>query len=64
MSEADQQIENKWNQVNDFHWLRAEPSPHWSMIPETERIKKHTWNQVMAGTLNHGLDDILKAVGI
>ena len=26
-----------WRQVNDFGWLRATPSPHWSEMPEAER---------------------------
>lgn len=26
-----------WQQVNDFGWLRATPSPHWQMLPEGQR---------------------------
>lgn len=28
---------NLWDQVQDFNWLRAEPSPHWSVLPVEER---------------------------
>lgn len=26
-----------WRQVNDFGWLRATCSPHWTVLPESER---------------------------
>ena len=26
-----------WQQVNDFGWLRATPSPHWQVLPEGQR---------------------------
>ncbi|PRP74992.1 beta-tubulin cofactor C [Planoprotostelium fungivorum] len=29
--------ENKWDQMEDFNWLKAAPSPNWSVIPEAER---------------------------
>lgn len=28
---------NAWNEVKDFKWLRAQQSPHWSVLPEEER---------------------------
>ncbi len=28
---------NNWNLVDDFNWLSSEPSPHWSVIAESER---------------------------
>ncbi|CAN6484003.1 unnamed protein product [Victoria cruziana] len=27
-----------WKNVDDFRWLRATPSPNWSVVPEGERI--------------------------
>ena len=29
---------NKWNDVKDFKWLRAQHSPNWSELPEAERM--------------------------
>jgi len=29
--------EDMWAQVQDFNWLRAEQSPHWSVLPESHR---------------------------
>lgn len=28
---------NAWSKVKDFKWLRAQQSPHWSVLPEEER---------------------------
>jgi len=38
---------NLWNQVDDFDWLRAEQSPHWSEIPHGERIEKEKWSDLI-----------------
>jgi hypothetical protein len=27
-----------WAQVDDFNWHRAQASPHWSVLPESERV--------------------------
>lgn len=29
---------NTWQDVKDFKWLRAQQSPHWSVVPEGERV--------------------------
>jgi len=34
---GDQEGEGMWDQVQDFNWLRAEQSPHWSVMEEKER---------------------------
>lgn len=31
-------LENQWDQIDDFKWLRAEQSPNWSILPEAERV--------------------------
>eukprot|EP01059_Diplonema_ambulator_P005434 TRINITY_DN15167_c0_g1_i1.p1 TRINITY_DN15167_c0_g1~~TRINITY_DN15167_c0_g1_i1.p1 ORF type:complete len:279 (+),score=95.59 TRINITY_DN15167_c0_g1_i1:51-887(+) len=28
---------NKWDQVNDFKWLKSQHSPNWSILPEDQR---------------------------
>lgn len=27
-----------WANVDDFRWLRAVPSPNWSVLPEDDRL--------------------------
>lgn len=30
--------DNLWEQVDDFNWLRAQQSPNWSVLPDSERV--------------------------
>ncbi|CAD6443049.1 9afd7a0d-7f1b-47ac-9709-d2298b6eba43 [Sclerotinia trifoliorum] len=61
---TDESIENQWDQVDDFKWLKAEPSPNWTILPEEERLKEEIWTDVVPGGPAFGLDDILKKVGL
>lgn len=63
-TEAEAPVQNHWDQVDDFKWLKAEPSPNWSILPEAERIKEDVWITVVPGGHGMGLDDIFKKVGI
>mmetsp|Transcript_1182 Transcript_1182/g.2878 ORF Transcript_1182/g.2878 Transcript_1182/m.2878 type:complete len:315 (+) Transcript_1182:12-956(+) len=33
-------VDNKWDDVQDFKWLKKEKSPNWSVIQEAERTSK------------------------
>ncbi|PQE14494.1 tubulin binding cofactor c protein [Rutstroemia sp. NJR-2017a BBW] len=57
-------VQNQWDQVDDFKWLKAEHSPNWSVLPEEERLPDSIWTSVVPGGPGVGLDDILKKVGI
>ncbi|KAL9048554.1 MAG: hypothetical protein Q9162_007661 [Coniocarpon cinnabarinum] len=61
---VDVTTENKWDQVEDFKWLRSEPSPNWEVLPESQRVEARTWTELVPGGPDHGLEDILKAVGV
>jgi len=53
-----------WDQVDDFKWLKAEPSPNWSILPADDIIQDDVWREVVPGEPGWSLDDILKAVGL
>ncbi|RXG50012.1 hypothetical protein VDGE_00852 [Verticillium dahliae] len=55
---------NQWDQVDDFKWLKAEPSPNWSVLPVDERLEDRIWSDVVPGEPGKGLKDILQAVKI
>jgi len=57
-------VQNHWDQVDDFKWLKAEHSPNWSILPEEERLKEEVWTNVVPGGPGVGLEDILKKIGI
>ncbi|CAI6338444.1 unnamed protein product [Periconia digitata] len=54
---------NQWDQIDDFKWLKAEPSPHFSIMPESERVEAKVWENVVPGGHSISLNDILRAVG-
>jgi len=57
-------IQNQWDQVDDFKWLKTEPSPNWSTLPEEERLEEMIWTNVVPGAPGLGLEDIMKKVGL
>ncbi|KAL0939681.1 Tubulin-specific chaperone C [Colletotrichum truncatum] len=57
-------VKNQWDQVDDFKWLKSEPSPNWSVLPEEQRLSEEIWTRTVPGERGKDLHDILKAVGI
>lgn len=55
---------NQWDQIDDFKWLKSEPSPHWSILPTSARTKDSIWKDVVPGGPSLSLDEILKAVAV
>ncbi|CAA9962059.1 tubulin-specific chaperone c [Pyrenophora teres f. maculata] len=57
------QSENQWDQIDDFKWLKAEPSPHFRILPEAERVADEVWrDKVPSGDVR--LDAILNDLGV
>lgn len=57
-------LDNQWAAVDDFKWLRSEPSPNWSPLEETERLPGKLWEDVVPGGPGLGTEDILKAAKV
>ncbi|KAL5114377.1 hypothetical protein ACEQ8H_007726 [Pleosporales sp. CAS-2024a] len=59
-SAATLQTANHWSEIDDFKWLKVEPSPNFSLLVESERIKEDVWrSEVMDNEhLNHVLEVI------
>ncbi|EOD31112.1 hypothetical protein EMIHUDRAFT_449669 [Emiliania huxleyi CCMP1516] len=36
---------NLWDRVDDFHWIKAQQSPHWAVLPEARRIAEFDWTR-------------------
>jgi hypothetical protein len=58
------QSANQWDQIDDFKWLKAEPSPHFSILPEDQRVPDEVWQDQVSGGQGAGLDDVLTVVGV
>jgi tubulin-specific chaperone C len=55
---------DEWQNVDDFKWLREEPSPNWGVLPAGERVSETVWREVVSGNSRVGLEEMLKAVAI
>jgi hypothetical protein len=38
--------DNRWNEVDDFKWLKAEQSPNWSLIDQKDRFDASVWHSL------------------
>ncbi|KAI0893014.1 TBCC-domain-containing protein [Annulohypoxylon nitens] len=56
--------ENQWDQVDDFKWLKSEPSPNWNTLAEDKRIPADVWENSVCGSPSLSTDDILRKAGI
>ncbi|KAF2007939.1 TBCC-domain-containing protein [Amniculicola lignicola CBS 123094] len=57
-------LQNQWDQIDDFKWLKSEPSPHFSILPPSDRVTEQVWKDVVPGDHSVGLDDVLRAVSV
>ncbi|KAF2121827.1 tubulin-specific chaperone c [Lophiotrema nucula] len=55
---------NQWDQIDDFKWLKLEPSPHFDLLPLENRVQEKVWKEVVPGGHSVSLDDILKATAV
>ncbi|KAK7755431.1 hypothetical protein SLS62_002659 [Diatrype stigma] len=77
--EQSQKASDQWDQVDDFKWLKSEPSPNWCVLPENKRIPETVWRDVLAGSgvedaggdgnadassSNSSAEEILRKVGV
>ena len=37
---------NRFDQVDDFKWLRSEQSPNWSLLKQDQAIQESTWQKI------------------
>ena len=56
-----------WDQVDDFKWLKAEPSPNWSILKsEDDRaINDESWKEICGGqSSSHEVEELLERAKI
>ena len=62
--EAASSLQNLWDQVDDFKWLKAESSPNWALMGPEDAVLDDTWRDIMTGGPGWSLEDILKATKV
>ncbi|PYH89179.1 tubulin-specific chaperone c [Aspergillus ellipticus CBS 707.79] len=56
--------EDRWSQVEDFKWIKPEPSPNWSLLDAEDAVPEEVWAEIVPGGPGWSLDDILRAIKI
>ena len=64
MTDEDRKIVNMYDQVDDFKWLKSEPSPNWSILDLAQQIRDEVWTDVVPGKAGVGHGDILRAANV
>lgn len=62
MAEDQQPDTNQWDRVDDFKWLKSEPSPNWSVLLEDKRVPESVWTDVVGP--DSDIDEVLRKVGV
>ncbi|KAL3482443.1 tubulin binding cofactor C-domain-containing protein [Aspergillus californicus] len=56
--------DDHWNLVEDFKWIKSEPSPNWSLLGQDAGVPEEVWAEIVPGGPCWSLDEILRAVNI
>jgi len=51
-----------WANVDDFKWLKPEPSPNWSRLPSEKRVSPNSWETLFAS--DDEPSKVLQRVGV
>ncbi|KAF2868907.1 putative tubulin-specific chaperone c [Massariosphaeria phaeospora] len=57
-------VQNHWDEIDDFKWLKFEPSPHFRLLSTSDRIRDEVWMNNVSGAHDLSVDDILHAVEV
>ncbi|KAF2743687.1 hypothetical protein M011DRAFT_217021 [Sporormia fimetaria CBS 119925] len=57
-------VENRWDQIDDFKWLKAEPSPHFRVLAPGERVPDSVLMDAITSATEDSLEDRLRAAGV
>jgi len=64
VSDANKPAQDRWDQVDDFKWLKAGSSPNWSILPDEERIKESLWVDYVSHTWHKSCSAVLETFGV
>ncbi|KAI9927702.1 hypothetical protein AWENTII_012661 [Aspergillus wentii] len=56
--------EDRWSQVEDFKWIKPEPSPNWSLLDQDSGVPEEVWAEIVPGGPGWSLEDILRAINL
>ena len=57
-------VQNRWDQVQDFKWHRAEKNPNWSVLADEEAVDDEVWKDLVLHGRGVSVDAMLDASGV
>ncbi|CAI7659875.1 unnamed protein product [Penicillium manginii] len=54
--------QDRWHEIEDFKWIKPEPSPNWSLLDPADAVPEEVWAEIVPGGPGWSLDDILHAI--
>ncbi|EGE00163.1 hypothetical protein TESG_07483 [Trichophyton tonsurans CBS 112818] len=55
---------DKWSLVEDFNWLKSEPSPNWGVLEDENTVEDHVWGRILGDKHGMQLTEILERTGV
>ncbi|KAL1990132.1 hypothetical protein VTN49DRAFT_5971 [Thermomyces lanuginosus] len=55
---------DRWDKVEDFKWIKPEPSPNWKILHPSEEVPEEVWAEMVPGGPCWSLEDILRATKV
>ncbi|EFR03049.1 hypothetical protein MGYG_06047 [Nannizzia gypsea CBS 118893] len=55
---------DKWSSVEDFNWLRPEPSPNWSVLKDEYTVDNRVWGRILGDKQRMMLRRVLEVTGV
>ncbi|CEL07415.1 Putative Function: cofactor C of H. sapiens is a tubulin-folding protein [Aspergillus calidoustus] len=56
--------DDRWSLVEDFKWIKPEPSPNWSLLGQDDGVPQEVWTEIVPGGPCWSCEEILRAVNI
>ncbi|OXV06043.1 hypothetical protein Egran_06188 [Elaphomyces granulatus] len=53
-----------WDKVEDFKWIKPEPSPNWCLLDENNTVPEAVWAEMIPGGPSWSVEDILRATKV
>lgn len=50
--------------MEDFNWLKPEPSPNWSVLEDEKAVEDHVWGRILGDKRGMKLTEILECTGV
>jgi hypothetical protein len=61
-AEVENDEDGLWANVDDFKWLKPEPSPNWSKLPSGERLSPSKWEALLGP--QEDIRNVLQSAGV